>query len=381
LDIGGCSACLSPAAGRNNFAKLKKTSFEGYAGLKKYQDSLAEAVLEEVQQEGSSSCILLETPVVKKAQLDTAWLQEQLAEKQIDSVVFPTNGYKTSAEGVASALLQLGEQAKRLCRGTAPAAEPKLIGVLGADSGQSALREKIHHGIEHFLQDGYEALFPEDLTWQEMDRLAAVRLNWVVSAVAIPLAEFMQREFGIPYLAAIPVGARAMLLWRNQVNQMMCGAEAKVLEIPPLAQPASGQKKVLVVGDPVLTAGIRHYYLAMEGCRQVDRAVYAPVPSLAEFTARAASAARDNGLQDEVLSLADAPLQFSNTQEWQELSARYDIIICDRLMQLCLGDRVQPERWINIPDGIFSSGLLEEADYTIFGKKGAAWLKGTAITM
>ncbi len=318
---------------------------------------------------------ILEAAVVQKAKLDINWIKEKLRYSNIASHALDTSCYKTSAEETAYALVKFGEQAKMLCAKNKVATNPKLIGVLGTGDSQSIFRSKIHHGIEHFAKDGYIALFPEDIAWDNMHQLASVRINWVVSSVAIPLAEYMKKEFGIPYFAAIPIGARAMFIWRNQVNRMMQNTSAKILDVPPIAMPAKKQKRVLVVGDPILTAGIKRYFMAMEGYVKVDRAIYTPIPSFQTFCTQVTKDEYASGLHDEVLPIIDSPILFKDTQAWRELAAQYDIIVCDKLLQLCLGQVVTPELWINIPDGILSTGLVESEDYTIFGKKGAAWLR------
>lgn len=318
---------------------------------------------------------ILEAAVVQKAKLDINWIKEKLRYSNIASHALDTKCYKTSAEETADALVKFGEQAKKLCANNKVATNPKLIGVLGTGDSQSTFRSKIHHGIEHFAKDGYIALFPEDLAWENMHELASVRINWVVSSVAIPLAEYMKKEFGIPYFAAIPIGARAMLLWRNQVNRMMYNNSAEILDIPPIAMPAQRQKRVLVVGDPILTAGIKRYFIAMEGYVKVDRAIYTPIPSLEAFSTQVTKDEHTRGLQDDMLPIIAPPILFKDTQAWKELASNYDIIVCDKLLQLCLGQAVTPELWINIPDGILSTSLVESTDYTIFGKKGATWLR------
>ena len=374
LDIGGCSACIAPSC-NHSFENLKKTVFNGYAGLKQYKEVLDKAILQETNSQTKSCCILLETPVVQQAKLNISWLQESLMQKGLESVAFDTTGYKTSEEGVASVLVKAGEQAKRLSMGKSLATNPKLIGVLGANSGQSANRAKIFHGIEHFVKDGYTAIFPEDLTWKSMDKLATARINWVVSSVAIPLAEYMKKEFGIPYLSAVPVGARSMSLWRNRINQMMHNTSAELSVIPPVVLPARKQKKLLIVGDPILTAGIKNFFIAEEGYIKVDRAVYAPVPSFLNLCTQITLDEAAHGLRDEDLPIDDPPVFFQDTDSWQKLVLQYDVIVCDKLLQLCLGDNISPKIWINIPDGMLSNGLVKEDDYAIFGKKGAAWLR------
>lgn len=379
LDIGGCSACIAPSC-NNSFSTLKKTVFNGYAGLTQYKEVLDKIILREADRQTKSCCILLETPVVQKAQLDISWLQDSLKQNGLESVALGTTGYQSSEEGVAAALIKVGERAKTLSAGKPLVTIPNGIGVLGAVNGQTAFRSKIWHGIEHFLQDGYTAIFPEDLSWKNMDRLATVRINWVVSSVAVPLAKYMKKEFGIPYLSAVPVGARSMLLWRNQVNQMMHNTSAELLAIPPVILPAHKQKKVLIVGDPILTAGIKSYFVAVEGYVKVDRAVYAPVPSFLNFCTQIALDEVTHGLQDEYSPIGNPPVFFQDTDAWQKIASQYDIIVCDKLLQLCLGDTVPPKKWINIPDGILSNGLAKEEDYAIFGKKGASWLRN-ALSM
>lgn len=318
---------------------------------------------------------ILEAAVFKKAKLDINWINEKLRYSNIASYVLDTSCYKTSAETTADALVKFGEQAKKLCTKNKEVTNPKLIGVLGAGSNQSTFRSKIHHGIEHLFKDGYTALFPEDLALDNMHELASVRINWVVSSVAIPLAEYMKKEFGIPYFAAIPIGARAMFLWRNQVNSLMQNTSAEILDVPPMTMPNQKQKRVLVVGDPILTAGIKRYFIAMEGYTKVDRAIYTPIDSFHAFCTQVTKDEYSYGLQDEALPIIDSPIFFKDTQAWKELASKYDIIVCDKLLQLCLEKAVTPELWINIPDGILSSDLPKSEDYTIFGKKGAAWLR------
>lgn len=375
LDIGGCSACIIPSSPHRSYAKLKKTKFSSYTELKNCIKALTTSLSEEANSTDNNTCVLLPTPVVKKAALDINELQKALKRNSINTIKFDTDGYHTSVEGIASVLLQIGQQAKALTKHKKIVVQNNLIGILGADFGQCAFQDKIHHGVEHFLKDGYEALFIEDLAWENLSKIASVKLNWVVSAAAIPLAEFMKKEFGTPYFAAIPIGARAMFLWRNQVNKLMENSQAEVLQIPSLAKPALQQKKVLIVGDPVLSAGLKRYFIAMDGQLTVDRAVYTPYNCLSSFYDSVSKLEATNGLEDSVLKITDQLIHIQDTKAWETLASQYDIIVCDKLMQLSLGNKAHPALWINIPDGIFSTGLVEENDYTIFGKKGAIWLR------
>lgn len=113
----------------------------------------------------------------------------------------------------------------------------------------------------------------------------------------------------------------------------------------------------------------------MEGYVTADRAIYAPVPSFLTFCTQVTLNEGTHGLRDKSLTITDSPIIFRDTGTWLKLASQYDVIVCDKLLQLCLGSKIDSKVWITIPDGMLSSGLIEEEDYTIFGKKGAAWLR------
>lgn len=178
------------------------------------------------------------------------------------------------------------------------------------------------------------------------------QLNWVVSAAGLPLAERMQRERGIPYVAGIPVGARQMLRWRKTVNEIM-GYDEPLPEVPPAEEPLLSGKRALIVGEPLLTEHIGAY-LAELGCSDILLGAYAPMAALRQFCRQVCP---------------DLPLHFfSNPEEFRALSRDVDWILADP--EFDLGEHP----FSYLPDPQVSGARYQQMPYSIFGKKGAAWI-------
>lgn len=246
-----------------------------------------------------------------------------------------------------------------------------LIGVLGAYPNQCITPEKILHGIEHFHMEGYEAILSNALQNDNISKFYSVKFNWVVSVNGLSLAQKLYSDYKIPYLAALPVGKRAMFQWRNAVNRLMENAAAKQLIVPSPVAPLPNilQKNILLLGDPVLTAGIKNFLIYSEGYKNIDTALFLPISEqLSSY---------EDMLQKSCLftlnqTSINPSTYFTNIDEWKAAAAKYDIIIGDKKFYDILPALLQhKQHWIYLPD----NGSGTNNDYTIFGKKGAAWLQ------
>ncbi|MDO4178579.1 MAG: hypothetical protein Q4D21_05240 [Phascolarctobacterium sp.] len=246
----------------------------------------------------------------------------------------------------------------------------KIIGVLGVFPFAGVAVEKIEHGIEHLILDGYQPMFFENLEDILNFDEKKICLNWVVSASGLPIGQYLEQK-GIPYFASFPVGMRAMRLWRVHLAKTLGYEDA--IEIPP-AKPHFDAPNVLVIGDPVLTAGIKRYLEDMQGCTQVVRAHYTPTPSIEAWYAKILTRAAGHGLQtetDEVSLTGSAAI--ADAQMLGELVAAADIIIGDAFLK---PENMSSDKlWIDLPDNIYSLGKAAAGHYELFGKKGAAWLR------
>lgn len=249
-----------------------------------------------------------------------------------------------------------------------------LIGILGANPNNCAAPEKIHHGIEHFHMEGYEAQFSEELSPTESHKLTEVKFNWVVSLDGLSLAQELKSEYNIPYLTALPVGKRSMFIWRNAVNDMMENTTAQHLTIPNKVPPRADNLNhhILLIGDSVLTTGIKQFLVFSEGFTHVDTAMYAASPEKIFLYNTALNKASASTLEDSSLIPS---MYFSDSAALQNIITKYDIIIGDKIFYNKLPNEVtKKQHWVYLP----ASGLTQNTEkefYTIFGKKGAAWLQ------
>lgn len=250
-------------------------------------------------------------------------------------------------------------------------ANPKQVGILGVFPFAGISAEIIEHGLEHLEKDGYKPVFLESLEDIGKFDASKLELNWVVTASGLPTAQYLEKEKGIPYVAAFPVGMKGMRQWRVHLAKLL-GYE-DTIEIPAGGRPVEQAPKVLLIGDPVLTAGMKNYFQDILGYKQVVRAHYAPLDSVKEWFDRILLRAEGHGLQTEQGELSvNGSVAITNEAVLEELQAEADIIIGDISLKPKKGELKQ--RWVNLPDCLSSCGLEKSENYQLFGKKGAAWL-------
>ena len=349
LDAGGCSECFTLPREQEASFRLVKTRFETTGAMVAGENAAAEVIFRNLPQERTVPCCLLSSIMPGLLKMKASGVEEILRQKGVPVRLFETDGRRSSQEGVAAALLVLAGTEHR------PAEKPA-----GTD-------------LEHIGWDGYEAVVPEQLPLEELPRaLSRVRMNWVVSAAAIPLAAKLEQEQGIPYMASVPVGLRSMHFWRNRMNFLMRGDHEKDLEVEKMAVPRS-QTRFLLAGDPVLMDGIRQYLRGQAGCPDVTCAIYAPVASQKEWYEKMLPELDRHLLHGKDHSFT----LFSSRAEWKTLVQKADCIVRDPLLRDSVAASAEGcgKHWILLPDGLLSRGLADCGEYRIFGKKGAAWLE------
>lgn len=258
--------------------------------------------------------------------------------------------------------------------------EKKLVGVLGVFPFTGASAELIDHGLEHLEKDGYTPVFLESLEDIASFDASELKLNWVVAAGGLPTAQYLEKEKHIPYLASLPTGMRSMRQWRVHLAKVL-GYEDDI-EIPPKANPEAIRmgagaimgKRVLLLGDPILTAGLKSYLQDMLGCTQVTRAHYAPLASVKLWYERILTRAEGHGLLTREGEIkVNGSLSIGESEALEQLVQGAEIIISDEAFR-DMTWKTKGKLWIELPDCLSSGIFKEQQDYQLFGKKGAAWL-------
>ena len=186
-------------------------------------------------------------------------------------------------------------------------------------------------------------------------------LNLVVSTSGLDLAERMHAEYGIPYVTGLPVGRHGWTVLRA----LLRGEE------PPRANDAPGRtplRHALVIGEPVLSGGIRHCLRNDFGVPVVD--VVSVVPSEGLF---GESEARRGGL------VARGPADM-DTDDEQEIAALMndpdvDCVVADPCYRPLLA-KGSPTRFIDLPHIAMSARIYWDLPYEYALDAGYEYLAG-----
>ncbi|MST82911.1 hypothetical protein FYJ60_11425 [Lachnospiraceae bacterium Oil+RF-744-WCA-WT-13] len=386
LSAGGCDGCFSAPAGLKKPYQLTKTRFNNLEAAVGCEDRLSVLLEKDLQERADGRlCCLLSSAVPHLLGVDSVHLASQMSEKGLPTVYLESDGFHSGNEGISRMYLTFVRKFAGETEADAPGSGKQHcgVGILGSHLLASAAEGKISHGIEHLHRDGYDVFLPEEHPLGEIGKLAGTRFNWVVSAEGLEAAYWIKEKFQIPVLAALPVGKRSMLQWRNRVAGMMkkrnpeeLKKEGVWLEVPEVSAD-NDSRSALLIGDPVLTHGIALYLKEMRGFHRVTRAVYAPVQTMENWYRRVLKMAdgdtlAESGIQEEKLSDV---VYFRSGSHADKLFREHDLIIGDRIFKTSAEEEEVERKWLDLPDPLLSHGIItEHKDYTIFGKKGAAWL-------
>ncbi len=282
--------------------------------------------------------------------VDCDGIAAALEESGIPAISLACDGFTPGPVGLSKALLTLGKAL--ICQPDAK--DPRLVGILGHSTALLGRQSKLDHGQEHLNKRNFRGVF-----WGEegIENTARVSLNWVVSAAGLPLARYMEKQFGIPYITGIPVGAAAMLRWRKQVNVLLQQDDEVLVPMAGgMMKAGNPDAGILLIGEPLLMNSIQSSMKEDMGYRNITLAVYAPLPSLRKFYREVCK---------------ELPLQFfSNAAELRALAEGAEFTVADPVYETFLPHTTL----IPLPDPQISGDQYLDIPYEIFGKKGAAYL-------
>lgn len=215
-------------------------------------------------------------------------------ETGIPCMGFRTDGIHTYAAGAGEAFL---EYARRFLK---PVPEEQhggirvnILGVTPLDfsvTGNTTAMRKILAGA------GIEliSLWAMGSSPEELQRAPSADLNLVVSSAGLSAASYMEAEFGIPYLCMTPVGKSGQELWLRLIRER--AAEGKRKEKGKLIPSGlygsiscfgmsgrtkpeeDGKAQVLIIGEPLISEGIKNCLMTEFGIEKVRR--ICPLPDL-----------------------------------------------------------------------------------------------------
>jgi nitrogenase molybdenum-iron protein alpha/beta subunit len=205
------------------------------------------------------SCIvIIGSPVPMVIGFDFAGFAA-LAEKRtgLPCLAFPATGLAYHDAGQKAAYLAIAE---RFLSDTESPEASGTVNILGASPLDGFNDEKLDALISLISGEGLRV----GAVWGMRSDLAALRqtpaaaVNWAVNAAAIPLARYLFRRFGTPFVAGLPLGADETARITGGLAAAAGDKGAVVDQFPPVGTlAADAPARALLVGEGLLCASLR----------------------------------------------------------------------------------------------------------------------------
>lgn len=283
-------------------------------------------------------------------------------ESRTDMPVFmvPTAGSEPYPEGASKALLALAD---KFMDPDAPK-HPKGINVLGAIHLSTGKESHLDPLFETIASTGFEpvGVLSAPVPGQA-DSLEGVRqapgaaMNAVVSTSGLKLAERMYADYGIPFVAGMPVGLAGREAYMALLQGEKDFSPAKPVQSAPY-------EHVLVVGEPTLGYGLKYCLNHDFGISQVNVISVTPSDPLFRgnegnigLLAERGKADRDTDDEGEISKLMNDP--------------SVDLVIADPCYRALLSGSA---KFVPLPHIAMSARIHWDMDYEYSMDKGHAYL-------
>lgn len=174
----------------------------------------------------------------------------------IPAIGFPTTGLRYYNEGIGSAMLAL---TKRFTE--EPAGTPEGVNLLGLTPLDYSDNSNAADLVSLVKDSGFPVVcsYMMGLTLADIRRAACAEVNLVVSQSGIELARYMEKRWGIPYVAGTAFGTDG-----NDIPALLRRTIADK-KSRHLHAAGSGQSHVLIIGDQVMANSLRYRLLSRFG--------------------------------------------------------------------------------------------------------------------
>ncbi len=352
LTPGGCKSCIESADGTDGMHDLKSTRFHDANVCLGCEKQLIDAAVHQLT--GKGLLCLLGSAVIKTVGMDVRGITGELEKSGRPCVYLPSDGFEGAPPAMAQAWLMLGQ--KLLLKHSPDERNSCHIWILGYSRLGTGKIEHLNPVIESLNNIGCSITIWSN---KETESNAALPfLTWVVSTEGLKLAQWMKDKYNIPYVDAMPVGERMLESFINKIRAIKNKTQYSEQVMKQAESPVSrDSRNVVIIGEPVLSYGIKYYLQKERGFTNVQISAYAPT----------------QGMQFFYRQYAKEVLQFTSPEELcgQLCGQKADIVIADPLLlQVFQGDIVR----IPLPYPIFSGRIFAEDFYEYAGGPGAEYL-------
>jgi len=297
---------------------------------------------------------LVSTPVPAIIGMDMNDIAARL-ETTLDVPVFAfnTTGFENYSCGISEAYLTLAKHYLSSPREKIPLS----VNILGATPLDTGSDRHLNLLISLLEQAGLtiNAVWTMGSRLEDLIQSSRAELNIVISHTALPLAQYMEEQYGIPYILSLPVGMQPSARFFALIDKMMPGA----ITVEHWAEKETGGpelpsgSRALIIGEPVMSYGIKQCLIDDFGVDEVQVVSLHPLDMIP---------GTDRGSND---------LTIGKEEDLENLIGHnhFDIIVGDPYFRNFIGTKKQIP-FISLPHVALSGSEYYQSDYAYFGEPG-----------
>lgn len=166
-----------------------------------------------------------------------------------------TNGFQYYQDGVSRVYMSLIK--KFICKDTCISPETAEVNILGTTVIDMWDVESVQC-LEQLIKDCGAGSVAGWGTTASLEQIAGAdksRLNVVVSISGLKAAKYMQKHYGVPYIAGFPIGRRETRTFQQSIAE--CLGEKKMFPEESVSQKSCGKEKILIIGEQIFANSLR----------------------------------------------------------------------------------------------------------------------------
>ncbi len=266
----------------------------------------------------------------------------------IPSFGFSTTGLKYYPQGIEQVdkkvIRRILEESEEI-----PQKRKNSVNILGATPIDFGKSTTISDMEKLLTENGYDinVTFWSCNGRKEIEESVHAACNIVVSNGGLWLAEYMKKQYGIPYMTGLPYGENYAKIWIDRLEACMKQAERGATETADGGKPGSaGENRVLIIGEQLQSNSLRE-------ALQYEYGIRADIAGIC-------------GWSHEFAKESDCFLEAESKIEAILNREQYDMIIGDFLYKELLHTE---KRWIPYSHYAVSSKLGNGWSYSLIGEK------------
>lgn len=363
ISSGGCDGCISGTGQQDGEYRVTKSRVDDLQIAVGCEVFIENGIVWDYREKSCEDLVcIVGAGLPKLIGFDYGRIEKRLKKENIDHVLIKTDGFHFAQQGISNMYLALFQKFEHT-----ETARKSAIGILGAHCFSTLQKEEVQEGIASIRKLGYEVVWPEMEPLTALADLKKAVCNWVTTSEGIQIAKYLYRKYSIPYVIGIPVGKKQMVNWQNSFEDIPC-EENKTAKNRQLKK-----KKILLIGDPVITWGIGKYLIEVEAV-EVIFAVYTQLSSSRRWYADILQGTEEHWLGGE--NPVKKLRYFKDRKELKLLIEEADSVFGENLLKMAFTEKeICDKKWTDLPMPVLNCGIrTDKYEYHLFGTKGARWI-------